>query len=112
MSDALNSGIRFRTFNVIDDYNRECLMIEPSFSLPAERVTQLLDQIAIHRGYPDMLRMDHDPEFESKVFKRWAKKYHIILLFIQPGKPAQNAFIERFNRSYREEVLDLNIFNH
>ncbi len=112
MSDALSCGSRFRTFNIVDDYNRECLLIEPSISLPAVRVTQLLDEVAVHRGYPDVIRTDHGPEFESNEFKQWAKKRGVMIHFIQPGKPAQNGYVERFNRTYREDVLDMNLFNN
>lgn len=110
MSDALSSGVKFRTLNVIDDYNREALMVEPSYSLHASRVTDLLDLTARHRGYPSSIRVDHGPEFESHHFKNWCKQRGISPNYIQPGKPAQNAFIERFNRTYREEVLDSNLF--
>jgi putative transposase len=112
MSDVLSSDRKFRTFNVLDDYNRECLLIEPSFTLPANQVIQLLDQLAVTRGYPEMMRMDNGPEFRSKIFNEWAKRRHILLHYIQPGKPAQNGFIERFNRTYREDVLDMNLFTH
>jgi putative transposase len=112
MSDALIDGRKFRTFNVIDDYNREGLIIEAGFSLPATRVIQLLDQFAEQRGYPEMLRMDNGPEFASSIFKDWAKQHNILIHYIQPGKPAQNGFVERFNRTYREEVLDINLFSN
>lgn len=112
MSDALADGRKFRTLNVIDDYNREALLVKASYSLPATRVRQLIDQCAVYRGYPDMIRVDHGPEFESHEFKNWAKERHILIHFIQPGKPAQNGFIERFNRTYREDVLDMNLFNN
>lgn len=110
MSDALLNGRKFRMFNVIDDYNREALMVEPSYSLPANKVTQLLDLIASERGYPEMIRVDNGTEFTSGVFKDWAKSHDILVHYIQPGKPAQNGFIERFNRTFREEVLDMNWF--
>lgn len=110
MSDALYGGQKFRTLNVIDDYNREGLLIEPSYSLPAVKVTALLDQVAAYRGYPERIRIDNGKELTAFVFREWAAKHHISLDYIQPGKPAQNGFIERFNRSYREEVLDLNWF--
>ena len=112
MSDALIDGKKFRTFNVIDDYNREGLLIEAGFSLPAIRVTRLLDQLAVNRGYPETIRMDNGPEFASGVFRNWAKQHNVLIHYIQPGKPAQNGFIERFNRTYREEVLDMNLFSH
>lgn len=110
MSDALFTGKRFRTANVIDDFNREGLGIEIGFSIPAQRVTRWLDNIAVIKGYPKIIRVDNGPENISKHFNNWAKKHGIIIQFIQPGKPAQNAYIERFNRSYREEVLDLYLF--
>lgn len=112
MSDALFTGKRFRTANVIDDCNREGLGIEVSFSLPAKRITRWLDTIALVRGYPKILRVDNGPENISIHFQQWAKSHQITVQYIQPGKPAQNAFIERFNRSYREEVLDLYLFKN
>lgn len=110
MSDALISGVKFRTLNVIDDCNREALLISAGFSINAKKLTEHLDQIAVIRGYPDMIRNDNGPEFISKHFKKWAQKNKILLHHIQPGKPAQNAYIERFNRTYREDVLDMNLF--
>ncbi len=110
MSDSLECGRKFRTFNVIDDYNREALMIEPAFSLPSNRVTLLLDVIASSRGYPEMIRSDNGAEFTSAVFKEWAEKHNVLIHYIQPGKPAQNGFVERFNRSFRTEVLDITLF--
>ena len=112
MSDALSYGRKFRTFNVIDDYNRECLLIEPSFSLPAHKVIQLLDQLAIERGYPEMIRVDNGTEFTSTVFKDWTLQHQILVHYIQPGKPAQNGLVERFNRTYREDILDMNMFRN
>lgn len=110
MSDVLTNGRRFRTANVVDDCNREALGIRARHSLPAERVTELLDEIAAERGYPEQLRVDNGPENISYVMQAWAKKHDVKMLYIQPGKPAQNAYIERFNRTYREEVLDMYLF--
>ena len=111
MSDALMDGSKFRTFNVIDDYNREALMVYPSFSLPAIRVTRLLEQIALTKGYPDIIRVDNGTEFRSSTFRDWTEKHKILIHYTQPGKPAQNGFIERFNRTYREDILDMNLFS-
>lgn len=111
MSDALLSGQRFRTLNVIEDFNREVLAIEIDTSLPALRVTRVLDQVAAVRGYPQRLRLDNGPEFTSFQFQQWAQTHHVHLDFIQPGRPAQNAYIERFNRTYRTEVLDFYLFS-
>jgi putative transposase len=110
MSDALMNGRRCRTVNVIDDCNREGLGIRTGFSLPAERVTEFLDEIAAHRGYPNELRVDNGPENISSVMSNWAARNNVTIKFIQPGKPAQNGYIERFNRTYREEVLNMNLF--
>ena len=104
MSDSLISGRKFRTLNVIDDYNREALLIKPSLSLPSSYVTKLLEQLIAEKGLPDMFRIDNGPEFISDCFKKWAKANNILLHYIQPGKPAQNGFIERFNRTYREDI--------
>lgn len=106
MSDALMCGRRFRTFNVVDDFNREALAIEVDLSLPAQRVIRVLERISMWRGYPEKLRMDNGPEFISLALAEWAEKNGITLEFIKPGKPTQNSFIERFNRSFRNEVLD------
>lgn len=111
MSDALSIGRTFRTLNVIDDFNREALWIEVDTSLPAERVVRVLEQLLPWRGKPTSIRMDNGPELISQRLENWAKEKQIELLHIQPGKPAQNAYIERFNRTYREEVLDAYLFD-
>lgn len=111
MSDALSNGRTFRTLNVIDDFNREALWIEVDTSLPAERVVRVLEQLLDWRGKPANIRMDNGPELISQCLESWAQEKHIDLLYIQPGKPAQNAYIERFNRTYREEVLDAYLFD-
>ena len=111
MSDVLWGGFRFRTFNVVDDYNREALTIEVAKSFPAQQVVRVLDRVATQRGYPAKLRMDNGPELTSVKLAEWAETHNIKLDFIQPGKPTQNSFIERFNRTYREEVLDMYVFN-
>lgn len=110
MSDALWGDRRFRTFNVVDDFNREALAIEVDFNLPAERVVRTLDRIAATRGHPLKLRLDNGPEFISLAVADWAEQHGVTLEFIKPGKPMQNGFIERFNRSYREAVLDMFVF--
>ena len=110
MSDALWGDRRFRTFNVVDDFNREGLAIEVDFKLPAPRIVRTLDQIAAERGYPRKLRLDNGPAMVSVTLADWAEQHNVILEFIKPGRPMQNGFIERFNRSYREAVLDMFVF--
>ena len=110
MSDALWSGRRFRTFNVNDDFNRESLKIQVDTSLPSVRVIRALDELVELRGAPRRLRLDNGPEFISAALKQWAQQHGIELVHIQPGKPTQNAYIERFNRTFRTEVLDRYVF--
>ncbi len=111
MSDSLTSGRAFRTLNIIDDFNREALWIEVDTSLPARRVIRVLEQVAAERGYPQVIRSDNGPEFIAQVIADWASDHHLSWAFIEPGKPAQNAYIERFNRTYREDVLDAYLFD-
>lgn len=110
MHDQLADGRRFRTFNVLDDYNREGLGIEVDLSLPSARIIRALDQIIEWRGQPKIIRSDNGSEMISHEFEIWAGKRGIKLMFIQPGKPTQNAYVERFNRTVRHEWLDEHIF--
>ena len=112
MSDSLSNGRAIRTLNIIDDYNREALWIEVDHSLPAERVVRVLENLLLWRTTPKQIRMDNGPEFISKRLEIWAQEKQIELLHIQPGKPAQNAYIERFNRTFREDVLDAYLFDN
>lgn len=80
-------------------------------SLPSRQVTRLLDQVADWRGYPQRLRLDNGSEFIARHFKDWAKQHGILLDFTDPGCPYQNAYVERFNRTFREDVLDATWFN-
>lgn len=110
MSDVLWHGRRFRTFNVVDDFKSEGLAIEVDLNLPSERIVRVLERIAAWRGYPQKLRLDNGPELIAIALAEWAEEHKVQLEFIEPGKPMQNGFIERFNRSYREAVLDMYIF--
>lgn len=99
MSDALWSGRRFRTFNVIDEYNREGLRIEIDTSLPATRIIHALDEWVEVRGAPLSIRLDNGLEFIAHALAGWAHSKNIALKHIQPGKPTQNTYIERFNKT-------------
>ena len=112
MTDSLLSGRKFRTLNLIDDYNREALAIEVDFSLPAERVVRVLEQVIEWRGKPARIRVDNGPEFISNTLGLWCEEKGITIRFIQPGKPTQNAYIERFNGSFRRDVLDAYLFEN
>lgn len=109
--DALICGKRFRTLNIIDEGVRECLAIEIDTSLPAMRVVRVLDQISSWRGFPRQLRMDNGPELISSQLAAWCTQHNVEMIHIQPGKPNQNAYIERFNRTFREEVLNAYLFS-
>ena len=110
MSDSLVSGRKFRTLNIIDDCNRQCLAIETGTSIPARRMIRILEQVVEWQGKPEMIRVDNGPEFTSKEFELWCRDRQIRIQYIQPGKPMQNGFIERFNGTYRKEVLDAYAF--
>lgn len=110
MSDTLYGGRRFRTLNVLDEGVREGLAIEIDSSLPAERVIRVLEQVVTWRGRPQAIRLDNGPELIAERFMSWCAERGIELRYIQPGKPDQNAFIERFNRTYRTEVLNAYVF--
>jgi putative transposase len=105
MHDQLSDGRSFRLFNVIDDYNREALGMEIDFSLPSERVIRALKQIIEWRGRPNIIRCDNGPENISAAIQTWASEAGIAFQYIQPGKPQQNAYVERFNRTVRYEWL-------
>ena len=110
LSDSLWDGRRFRTFNVIDDFNREALTVEIDTGISAQRVVRILDRIAVWRGLPIKIRFDNGPELTVLAVADWAEENGVELEFIKPGKPMQNGFIERFNRSYRAAVLNMYIF--
>jgi len=106
MHDGLINGVPFRSFNVIDDFNREALNITLDKSLTSQRVIRELEKLIEWRGKPEKIRVDNGPEFIAGALELWTKAKNIELKFIQKGKPHQNGYVERFNRTYREEVLD------
>ena len=110
MNDSLWNGKKFRLLNIIDDFNREVLTVEADTSLPAVRVIRVLDQLRQTRGLPQMIRVDNGPEFISFKLDHYCRQNNITLVFIQPGKPTQNAFIERCNGSIRKELLSAYVF--
>lgn len=110
MSDSLWDGRKFRTLNIIDDYNRRVLAIEADTSLPALRVIRVLEQLKEARGLPQMIRVDNGPEFISAKLDTWCKDNKINLVFIRPGKPTENSYVERFNGSFRRELLNAYVF--
>lgn len=112
MEDRLENGRKFRTLNIIDDFNREILCLAVEYSFPSSRVVELLTQVIEWRGKPKSIRTDNGTEFIAMVFQDFCNKpeNQIEHIRIQKGKPSQNSYIERFNRTYREDVLDAYIF--
>src|SRR5699024_8204446 len=104
-------GRRLRLLNVIDDFNREALAMDVALSIPSEQVIRYLERTIEQRGKPKEIRVDNGPEYISERLISWTESQGIRLNYIQPGKPYQNAYIERFNRTYREEVLNMHLFS-
>lgn len=110
MSDSLYSGRRFRILNIVDDFNRECLAMEIGTSISSERVVRVLDRLKSEGRKPSQIRVDNGPEFLAGIFQHWCQINEVKLHYIQPGKPMQNGYIERFNGSCRKELLDMYVF--
>lgn len=111
MYDQLDDQRNYRIFNVIDDCNREGLIMETDISLTADRVIRSLDNLIEWRGKPKRIRCDNGPEYIRHKLKTWAEKHGIELCYIQPGNPQQNAYIERFNRTVRYDLLNQDLFS-
>lgn len=109
--DRLFAGRAFRTLSMEDEFSRSGLALELSFSFSSRAVTAVLDSVASIYGYPKYLRIDNGPEFTSKTMQLWSEEHDVELLFIQPGKPTQNAYIESFNNRVRSEFLNTQWFH-
>ena len=110
VSDALFDGRRFRGLTVVDNFSRECLAIVVGQSLRGEDVAETLERLRAVRGNPKRVQADNGPEFISIVLDRWAYDHGITIDFSRPGKPTDNAFIESFNGSFRDECLNAHWF--
>lgn len=110
MSDTLYDGRRVRILNIIDDHNRQALAMEVDTRLPAIKLIKKLEQLIEVHGKPIKIRTDNGPEFISHQLMNWCHQRRIQMQFIQPGKPMQNSLIERFNGTYRKEILDAYVF--
>ena len=106
ITDALADGRRFRCLTMVDEYTRECPVIAVDRSLPSLRLIRVLEHLAAGRGLPRSLVVDHGPEFISKALDAWAYAHGVQLIFIRPGKPVDNAYIESFHSRFRDECLN------
>lgn len=111
MSDTLWDGRRYRLLNIVDDYNREVIHIEADTSLPTTRLIRTLEYLREFRGLPRLIRVDNGPEFICCKLDLWCKQQQVQLLFIQPGKPTQNSYVERCNGNIRRELLNAYVFD-
>ena len=110
MQDRFGYGRKFRTFNLVDEFSRECPAIEVDISIPAPRVIRVLDRVAGERGLPESILIDNGTEFTSQALEAWAHGNGVELHFIRPGKPNDNPYIESFNGKFRDECLNENLF--
>jgi putative transposase len=110
LSDYLFHGRKFRTLTLIDEFSKWSFAVDPAFSYPSISVVRTLDDVAHEHGFPHVLRVDNGPEFIASALEQWSLKHNVELLFIQPGKPTQNPFIESFNSRVRDELLNPNRF--
>ena len=106
VSDSLSTGRRLKFLTVADDFTHECVQMAVDFGMGAGYVTRLLDEAAVFRGYPKAVRTDNGPEFTAKAFLAWTQQRKIEHILIEPGCPTQNAYIESFNGSFRDECLN------
>jgi putative transposase len=111
MSDVLETGRRFRVFNVEDQFTREGLVAEIDTSLPGVRVARALDRIVAERGNPAMIVSDNGTELTSNAILKWAEANGVEWHYIAPGKPQQNGFMESFNGKLRDECLNEHVFS-
>jgi len=110
VSDELGWGQRFRVLTLVDNFTRESPVLEVGVGMSGQLVSEVLDEVALTYGLPEVIRVDNGPEFTSKALDKWAYENGVHLDFISPGKPTQNAFIESFNASLRKECLNVHWF--
>lgn len=108
--DSLYDGRQIRILNVMDDFNRQSLAVEIDTSLSAKRVVRVLQRLLQQHGKPTSIRTDNGSEFISTLMRQYCKKQNIKIRYIEPGKPTQNAYVERLNGSLRRELLDQHLF--
>ena len=110
VSDTLDSGRRFRVFNVEDQFTRRGLGVEIDTSLPGRRIVRVLERLVALWGKPTMIVSDNGTELTCNAMLRWTGENEIEWHYIAPGKPMQNAFMESFNGKLRDECLNEHVF--
>jgi putative transposase len=110
VADRTQSGKAFRMLTVVDEYTRECLAISVGRRLNSTHVLETLGELFVSRGPPEHIRSDNGPEFCAKAVKRWLRRLNVKTLFIEPGSPWENGYIESFNGKLRDELLNGEIF--
>ena len=111
MVDRTTDGRAFKILNIIDEYTRECLAILVARQIKTQDVIDLLSQLFIYRGVPEHIRSDNGPEFTANAIRKWLNRLDVKTLFIEPGSPWENAYIESFNGKFRDELLDREILD-
>jgi putative transposase len=110
VQDRTHNGVKFRILNVIDEFTRECLAVKVARSLTSHDVIDVLTDLFIERGVPVHIRSDNGPEFIARRVRDWLERLQVRPLFIEPGSPWENGYIESFNGKMRDELLNLEIF--
>ncbi len=110
IQSVLWHGRRFRMLTIVDQFTKECPVIEVDTSLNGLRVSRVLEWLQVTRGLPESITVDNGPEFAGMTLDRWAYTKNVKLDFIRPGKPVENAFIESFNGRLRQECLNQHHF--
>ena len=110
MIDRTADGRTFKILNIIDEYSRECLAIVVKRRITSQDVIDRLFQLCIFRGIPEHIRSDNGPEFTAKAIRKWLNRLGVKTLYIEPGSPWENGYIESFNGKMRDELLNREIF--
>jgi transposase InsO family protein len=110
MSDQTEDGRKLKLLTVLDEFTRESLAIEVGRSMRAKDVIAVLEYLFMVRGAPKFIRSDNGPEFIADKIKKWLKKNHVETLYIEPGSPWENGYIESFNGKLRDEILVRELF--
>ena len=109
--ERTHDGKALRLLTIVDEYTRECLAIDVARRLNSESVLERLAELFVHRGVPDHIRSDNGPEFTAKAVREWLGRIGVKTLFIEPGSPWENGYVESFNGKLRDELLNREIFH-